>query len=129
MAHDSAAHDSANIDSNVDAIHDNNNNYNDDDDDQVDADDVDDDRDEVDTTNPTNMATKTAPGTDSSISSYLLPLSSITKVCKQVLPESMSIQKDSKAVLQKATTLFISYLSTTARDQGKCIPHEFILLL
>jgi Histone-like transcription factor (CBF/NF-Y) and archaeal histone len=59
----------------------------------------------------------------------LLPSSSIQKVCKQVLPLNFMIQKDAKQSLQKATSVFISYLTTTAEglSSGKTMSVDALL--
>ncbi|KAE8309816.1 hypothetical protein BDV41DRAFT_546516 [Aspergillus transmontanensis] len=47
-----------------------------------------------------------------SIEDYLLPRSLTLRLAKSVLPPNTSIQKDAVLAIQKAATVFVSYLSS-----------------
>ncbi|RAH76069.1 histone-fold-containing protein [Aspergillus japonicus CBS 114.51] len=50
------------------------------------------------------------------IEDYLLPRSLTIRLAKSVLPPNTSIQKDAVLALQKAATVFVSYLSSHANE-------------
>ncbi len=47
-----------------------------------------------------------------SIEDYLLPRSITVRLAKSVLPPNTSVQKDAVLAIQKAATVFVSYLSS-----------------
>ncbi|KAK6815925.1 hypothetical protein RU639_009237 [Aspergillus parasiticus] len=51
-----------------------------------------------------------------SIEDYLLPRSLTLRLAKSVLPPNTSIQKDAVLAIQKAATVFVSYLSSHANE-------------
>ncbi|KAJ5489271.1 hypothetical protein N7539_004161 [Penicillium diatomitis] len=51
-----------------------------------------------------------------SVEDYLLPRSLTIRLAKSVLPPNTTIQKDAVLAIQKAATVFISYLSSHAND-------------
>ncbi|KAL4865237.1 histone-fold-containing protein [Aspergillus spectabilis] len=51
-----------------------------------------------------------------SIEDYLLPRSQTIRLAKSVLPPNTSIQKDAVLAIQKAATVFVSYLSSHANE-------------
>ncbi|KAL3480220.1 histone-fold-containing protein [Aspergillus californicus] len=51
-----------------------------------------------------------------SIEDYLLPRSQTVRLAKSVLPPNTSIQKDAVLAIQKAATVFVSYLSSQANE-------------
>lgn len=51
-----------------------------------------------------------------SIKDYLLPRSLTIRLAKSVLPPNTVIQKDAVLAIQKAATVFVSYLSS------QCVP-------
>ncbi|KAL3460723.1 histone-fold-containing protein [Aspergillus heterothallicus] len=51
-----------------------------------------------------------------SIEDYLLPRSLTLRLAKSVLPPNTSVQKDAVLALQKAATVFVSYLSSHANE-------------
>ncbi|KAJ5310296.1 Nuclear GTP-binding protein NUG1 [Penicillium atrosanguineum] len=51
-----------------------------------------------------------------SVDDYLLPRSLTIRLAKAVLPPNTTIQKDAVLAIQKAATVFISYLSSHAND-------------
>ncbi|KAI8817040.1 histone-fold-containing protein [Fimicolochytrium jonesii] len=54
-----------------------------------------------------------------SIEDIDLPRSIISRVIKGALPDGAQVQKDAKAAMTKACTVFISYLTATALDVTK----------
>ncbi|RMJ22965.1 hypothetical protein PHISP_06159 [Aspergillus sp. HF37] len=50
------------------------------------------------------------------VEDYLLPRSLTLRLAKSVLPPNTSIQKDAVLAIQKAATVFVSYLSSHAND-------------
>ncbi|KAJ9483149.1 hypothetical protein VN97_g10263 [Penicillium thymicola] len=51
-----------------------------------------------------------------SVEDYLLPRSLTIRLAKSVLPPNTTIQKDAVLAMQKAATVFVSYLSSHAND-------------
>ncbi|KAL4916257.1 histone-fold-containing protein [Aspergillus aurantiobrunneus] len=51
-----------------------------------------------------------------SIEDYLLPRSITVRLAKSVLPPNTSVQKDAVLAIQKAATVFVSYLSSHANE-------------
>ncbi|CAG8362411.1 unnamed protein product [Penicillium salamii] len=51
-----------------------------------------------------------------SIEDYLLPRSLTLRLAKSVLPPNTTVQKDAVLAMQKAATVFVSYLSSQAND-------------
>ncbi|KAJ5432748.1 uncharacterized protein N7458_011904 [Penicillium daleae] len=51
-----------------------------------------------------------------SVDDYLLPRSLTIRLAKSVLPPNTTIQKDAVLAIQKAATVFVSYLSSHAND-------------
>ncbi|OJJ49690.1 hypothetical protein ASPZODRAFT_22423 [Penicilliopsis zonata CBS 506.65] len=51
-----------------------------------------------------------------SVEDYLLPRSLTLRLAKSVLPPNTSIQKDALLAIQKAATVFVSYLSSHANE-------------
>ncbi|KAJ5246824.1 Histone-fold [Penicillium chermesinum] len=51
-----------------------------------------------------------------SVEDYLLPRSLTVRLAKSVLPPNTTIQKDAVLAIQKAATVFVSYLSSHAND-------------
>ncbi|KAJ6102937.1 Histone-fold [Penicillium sp. IBT 16267x] len=51
-----------------------------------------------------------------SVDDYLLPRSLTIRLAKAVLPPNTTIQKDAVLAIQKAATVFVSYLSSHAND-------------
>ncbi|CAG7923192.1 unnamed protein product [Penicillium olsonii] len=51
-----------------------------------------------------------------SIEDYLLPRSLTLRLAKSVLPPNTTVQKDALLAMQKAATVFVSYLSSQAND-------------
>ncbi|KAJ5946493.1 hypothetical protein N7454_003332 [Penicillium verhagenii] len=51
-----------------------------------------------------------------SVEDYLLPRSLTIRLAKSVLPPNTTIQKDAVLAIQKAATVFVSYLSSHAND-------------
>ncbi|KAJ5279813.1 hypothetical protein N7478_005185 [Penicillium angulare] len=51
-----------------------------------------------------------------SVEDYLLPRSLTIRLAKAVLPPNTTIQKDAVLAIQKAATVFVSYLSSHAND-------------
>ncbi|KAL4952615.1 histone-fold-containing protein [Aspergillus filifer] len=51
-----------------------------------------------------------------SIEDYLLPRSITLRLAKSVLPPNTSVQKDAVLAIQKAATVFVSYLSSAANE-------------
>ncbi|KAJ5860378.1 uncharacterized protein N7529_007688 [Penicillium soppii] len=51
-----------------------------------------------------------------SIEDYLLPRSLTLRLAKSVLPPQTTVQKDALLAMQKAATVFVSYLSSQAND-------------
>ncbi|KAJ5482124.1 Histone-fold [Penicillium sp. IBT 31633x] len=51
-----------------------------------------------------------------SVEDYLLPRSLTIRLAKSVLPPNTTIQKDAVLAMQKAATVFVSYLSSQAND-------------
>ncbi|KAL4874824.1 histone-fold-containing protein, partial [Aspergillus karnatakaensis] len=51
-----------------------------------------------------------------SIEDYLLPRSQTIRLAKSVLPPNTSLQKDAVLAIQKAATVFVSYLSSHANE-------------
>ncbi|KAJ1905185.1 Sequence-specific DNA binding [Tieghemiomyces parasiticus] len=55
-----------------------------------------------------------------------MPKTVITRVIKGVLPEGMSVASDSRLAVTKATTVFISYISSMANDLARSKNHKTI---
>ncbi|OLL23632.1 DNA polymerase epsilon subunit D [Neolecta irregularis DAH-3] len=51
-----------------------------------------------------------------SVEDFNLPKTIVTRLAKGVLPDNTSLQKDSVLALQKAATVFINYIASTAND-------------
>lgn len=58
-----------------------------------------------------------------SIEDYLLPRSITVRLAKSVLPPNTSVQKDAVLAIQKAATVFVSYLSS------QCVLHPYLSLV
>lgn len=57
------------------------------------------------------------------IQDYLLPRSLTLRLAKSVLPPNTSIQKDAVLAIQKAATVFVSYLSSQYVHTMPYTPH------
>lgn len=55
-----------------------------------------------------------------------LPKTLLTRIAKSVLPDGAMLQKESKDILSKSTTLFVSYLTATALDMAEQAKHKNI---
>lgn len=58
------------------------------------------------------MTTKANANANARLQDYLLPRSLTIRLAKAVLPPNTTIQKDAVLAIQKAATVFISYLSS-----------------
>lgn len=63
-----------------------------------------------------------------SIEDYLLPRSITVRLAKSVLPPNTSVQKDAVLAIQKAATVFVSYLSSQYVPTHPLFPYLFPFL-
>lgn len=55
------------------------------------------------------------------------PKAVLTRVLKQGLPDNISVQKDVRLAVSRASTVFVSYLAATANDCARDSGHKTIM--
>ncbi|ORZ05380.1 histone-fold-containing protein [Absidia repens] len=62
----------------------------------------------------------------SSIEDHELPKANVTRVLKQALPPGTALQKNAKLAINRAATVFISYITSLSLDTAKSNNHKTI---
>ncbi|KAJ2329759.1 hypothetical protein GGI00_003865 [Coemansia sp. RSA 2681] len=68
-----------------------------------------------------------APTTTTTIEDLDFPKAVLTRVIKSSLPDNISIQKEARQSVSKASTVFVSYLAATANDCARESGHKTIM--